>query len=133
MPENNMTDTSRAKEHILSMFDYKPFNNHTINSSNIIGIFTKDYHKAVNVIMNIKDSENYITKHNISMNRIDVNILNTLNYTLTNYIWLKPIMAFHGYRFKGAYIDSDLYDNDLLYDIVLPCCVFCIRENITII
>jgi len=112
-------------DYIENMFQEEhmnPFYNHKI------GIFTNNRNKAFALLKDLynQNKENvekyWQSKDNISL------ILKDGTY----YTWIKPIDSSRGHRCCKAFIDKNLILN-MLYTIVAPICVYCTRENVTVI
>lgn len=92
-----------------------------------VGIFTNDADKAENVLYKI-------FWDNIDVAQRFVNDKDTKSVLLedgTWYVWIKPILKSRGHRCRKAYIDRNI-NVDVLYELVVPICLFCTRKDITI-
>ena len=114
----------KIEEYILNCFEKNKQSNFNYSK---IGVFTDDYNKAEEFFTNIY--HNRRLEINYYRNSREIQEIRLLDGTL--YKWIRPIYNSRGYRCDKAYIDKNLTLDELNY-IVIPICVYCSRENVTV-
>lgn len=112
------------EEYILSCFE----ENKEVNYHNSkIGVFTNDRNKIEKLFTNIyHDKRQEIDYYRNSREIQEIRLLDG-----TQYKWIRPIYNSRWHRCDKAYIDKNLTLDELNY-IVIPICVYCSRENVTV-
>jgi len=93
-----------------------------------IGIFTNSRHKCVQ-LLDILFAKN---KDNVKVFRKSEKTLELILHDDTIYEWIIPDQDAIGYGCSKAYIDKNV-TIDELHDVILPICILCSRDNVTII
>lgn len=114
----------KIEEYILNCFEKNKQSNFNYSK---IGVFTNDRDKAVKLFTNLyHDKRQEIDYYRNSREMQEIRLLDG-----TQYLWIRPIDNSRGYRCGKAYIDKNLTLDELNY-IVIPICVYCSRENVTV-
>ena len=117
-------DEDFIEEYILHFFEENVKNNYFENN---IGVFTNDRDKAEKLFTNIyHDKRQEIDYYRNSREMQEIRLLDG-----TQYLWIRPIGNSRGHKCGKAYIDKNLTLNELDY-IVVPICIYCSRENVTV-
>ena len=114
-----------STNYIINMF---PEDHMTQFNNGKIGVFTNKRDKASIIFEELysQNKEN-VERYRQSKDQIDL-LLKDGDY----YTWIKPTDNSRGHRCYKAFIDKNI-TLDILNTIVVPICVYCTRENITII
>lgn len=93
-----------------------------------VGIITNNYKKATDLFTQLEQEHlGKIVRFINSKERKEL-ILDDNTF----YKWVKPSDNSRGHRFRKVYIDKNI-TLDKLNNIILPICVYCLREDITVI
>lgn len=95
---------------------------------NAIGIFTDNYWKAKNIL----DDLYRIDKEDIVQYQVGKTYARLVYKDETIYMWIRPNNSARGHRVKSAYIDSYM-SLEQFYNIVMPICLYCSKDDITVI